>query len=157
MTSESSSHHEDHGHHGPHVMPLSMLFTIFGALIFFTLLTVAVGQFSLGKWEILITMMIATTKAILVAVFFMHLKYDRPFNAMIFSFSLFFVALFLGIVLMDVGAYKENLVPPSAPAAAAVETAETPSTDTGDDASTGESATAPEEEPEAASEPAPVA
>lgn len=129
MTSEASNHSEEHGHddhHGPdghHVMSLPMMFGIFGALIFFTALTVAVGQFSLGRWEILITMMIATTKATLVALFFMHLLYDRPFNAMMFSFSLFFVALFLGIVLMDRGAYTEDLVPPvrteAAPAAAA--------------------------------------
>lgn len=117
MTSDASSHSEEHGHdeHGPdghHVMSLPMMFGIFGALIFFTALTVAVGQFSLGRWEILITMMIATTKATLVALFFMHLLYDRPFNAMMFSFSLFFVALFLGIVLMDRSAYSENLVPP---------------------------------------------
>lgn len=125
MTSDASSHSEEHGHDehshdGHHVMPLPVLFGIFGALIFFTALTVAVGQFSLGRWEILITMMIATTKAILVAVFFMHLKYDRPFNAMIFSFSLFFVALFLGIVLMDVGAYKDDLIPPEPKVSAVV-------------------------------------
>lgn len=117
MTSEASSPSEAHGHdgHGPdghHVMPLPLMFGIFGALIFFTILTVAVGQFPLGRWEILITMMIATTKATLVAVFFMHLLHDRPFNAMIFSFSLFFVALFLGIVLMDRGQYDDDLVPP---------------------------------------------
>ncbi|MEP3482613.1 MAG: cytochrome C oxidase subunit IV family protein [Fuerstiella sp.] len=129
MTSDASNHSEEHGHddhHGPdghHVMSLPMMFGIFGALIFFTALTVAIGQFSLGRWEILITMMIATTKATLVALFFMHLLYDRPFNAMMFSFSLFFVALFLGIVLMDRGAYSEDLVPPvraeAAPAAPA--------------------------------------
>lgn len=154
MTSESSSHHGDHDHSGPHVMPLPMLFGIFGALIFFTLLTVAVGQFSLGRWEILITMMIATTKAVLVAVFFMHLKYDRPFNAMIFSFSLFFVALFLGIVLMDVGSYKESLVPPPEPAAAAAEPADAPA-EASEDA---DEATPPaEEEGEAETEPAPAA
>lgn len=125
MTSDASTHSHDHDHDGHHVMPLPILFGIFGALIFFTILTVAVGQFSLGKWEILITMMIATTKATLVAVFFMHLKYDRPFNAMIFSFSLFFVALFLGIVLMDVGSYKEDLVAPEpAVSQSATETSE---------------------------------
>lgn len=156
MTSESSSHHEDHDHSGHHVMPLSMLFTIFGALIFLTLLTVTVGQFSLGKWEILITMMIATTKAILVAVFFMHLKYDRPFNAMIFSFSLFFVALFLGIVLMDVGAYKENLIPPAAPAAAATEMVD-PEAAAGEGEDAAKPAAAPAEDKKADAEPAPIA
>ena len=146
MTSDASNHSEEHGHneHGPdghHVMPLPLMFAIFGALIFFTALTVAIGQFSLGRWEILITMMIATTKATLVAVYFMHLRYDRPFNAMMFSFSLFFVALFLGIVLMDRSAYIDDLVPPparvvttaptasGAPAETAAPAAQQPATD----------------------------
>lgn len=109
--SESAHHHG--AHHGPHVhvMPLSMLFTIFSALIFFTIATVVISKFHLGAWEVPITMAIATTKATLVAVYFMHLRYDSPFHAMIFCFSLFFVALFLGGTLTDVRAYQKDLIP----------------------------------------------
>lgn len=92
-------------------MSLSMLFTIFAALIFFTIATVVISKFDLGPWEIPITMAIATTKAALVAVYFMHLRYDNPFHAMIFCFSLFFVGLFLGGTLMDVRAYQKDLIP----------------------------------------------
>ena len=107
-----------HGAH-VHVMPLSTLFGIFAALIVFTITTVVISKFHLGAWEVPITLAIATTKAILVAVYFMHLRYDNPFNAMIFCFSLFFVGLFLGGSLMDVHAYQKDLTPMTAPPDAA--------------------------------------
>lgn len=129
MSHEHHAHHGqapaggDHGHGAHvHVMPLSVLFAIFTLLIVFTAMTVVIAQFHLGKWEVPITMLIATTKATLVAVYFMHLRYDNPFNAMIFVFSLLFVGLFLGGALMDVGQYQDSLIPPvvqDAPAAAA--------------------------------------
>ena len=100
---------------------MSILFTIFGLLLAFTVITVVISKFHLGAWEVPITMAIATFKATLVAVYFMHLRYDNPFNAMIFVFSLFFVGLFLGGALIDVTHYQKDLIPPTItePAAAA--------------------------------------
>ena len=108
----TAAHHDD-GHGGiSHVMPLKLLFRVFAALIALTALTVFVAQTDLGSWEIVITMIIATTKATLVAVYFMHLKYDSPFNATILAFSLLFVALFIGFTLIDVERYQPDLIPP---------------------------------------------
>jgi len=116
-------------------MPLRILFTIFGLLLAFTVITVVISKFHLGAWEVPITMAIATFKATLVAVYFMHLRYDNPFNAMIFVFSLFFVGLFLGGSLIDVTQYQKDLIPPtitepvaapSDPAAAPADTKATP-------------------------------
>lgn len=104
--------HAAHGLH-VHVMPLSVLFTIFGTLIVLTLATVIVSRFPLGAWEVPIAMTIATVKATLVAVYFMHLRYDNPFNAMVFVFSLLFVGLFLGGALMDVQSYQQDLIAPT--------------------------------------------
>ena len=95
-----------------------MLLGVFFALLTLTALTVAVAQFDLGAWEIVITMLIATVKASLVAVYFMHLRYDSPFNALIFVFSLLFVALFIGFTLVDVDRYQGDLVPPGGAQAA---------------------------------------
>jgi len=100
-------------------MPLSVLFTIFGLLLAFTVITVVISKFHLGALEVPITMAIATFKATLVAVYFMHLRYDNPFNAMIFTFSLFFVGLFLGGALIDVTHYQKDLIPPTPIEAAA--------------------------------------
>ena len=60
-------------------------------------------------------MAIATVKATLVALYFMHLRYDRPFNAVVFVSALVFVTLFVGIALIDTAAYQPELIPGYAP------------------------------------------
>ena len=53
---------------------------------------------------------VATIKAILVSLYFMHLRWDRPFNAIILVGSFLFLGIFLGFALLDTGEYKENLI-----------------------------------------------
>jgi len=55
-------------------------------------------------------------KASLVALYFMHLRYDRPFLAIVFVTSLVFVMLFVGLALMDTVEYQPELIPGFAPA-----------------------------------------
>jgi cytochrome c oxidase subunit 4 len=116
----SDSAHTDHGHsHGAgdhghghglaHVMPLPILIGVFLALIFFTIVTVAVTAIDLGKLNIWIAMGIATIKALLVAIFFMHLRYDKPLSSILFFGSFIFVFLFLGVVLIDRHAYEADM------------------------------------------------
>lgn len=95
------THHGDSHHHGPHVMSPTALLTVFGALIALTILTVAAAQISFGAWEVWVSLGIASVKASLVALYFMHLRYDKPFNAIVFVSSLAFVGLFLALTLMD--------------------------------------------------------
>lgn len=98
----------DHAHDGshPHVMPLSILVSTFAALIVLTVITVSASKLSLGAAEIWVAMGIATVKALLVATYFMHLRYDKPFNALLILFSLVFAAIFVGMVLVDSQAYQ---------------------------------------------------
>src|SRR5262245_20105334 len=52
---------------------------VFGALLVLTLVTVGVSYLDLPEVEtVVVALMIATTKASLVAMFFMHLKGERP-------------------------------------------------------------------------------
>jgi cytochrome c oxidase subunit 4 len=111
------SHTDNHGghasgdHHGfSHPMPIWMLLSVFFALLFLTGLTVFQSQFDLGNAEIWLSLTIATIKAALVILFFMHLLWDKPINAIIILGSLIFVALFLGFTLMDAEGYRENLI-----------------------------------------------
>ena len=101
----------DHGEHNPiaHVMPVPMLLGVFFALLTLTALTVFLGGFDLGRYEIAVAMGIATVKAILVATFFMHLRYDNPLNSAILLFSLIFVALFIGMMILDTQGYKAEI------------------------------------------------
>ena len=103
--------HSDGGEHNPiaHVMPPWMLIAVFAALLTLTIATVVIAGFELGNYEVLVAMAIATVKAVLVATFFMHLKYDTPLNAAILAFSLIFVALFLGLTVLDTQAYRGDV------------------------------------------------
>lgn len=87
----------------------AMLLTVFASLLLLTFVTVIAAQMQLGRYEIWVSLGIATIKASLVIFFFMHLLYDKPLNGVIFAFSLFFVALFLGFTLMDSTAYQDRV------------------------------------------------
>lgn len=100
--------HDHHDHHDPndggvhvHVHPSSLYLKVFGALLFFTALTVAVGEVHLGAWNFFIAVVIATIKAALVALFFMHLKDDDRFNGLIFVGSLLFMGIFFVYTMND--------------------------------------------------------
>ncbi len=98
--------------HGHTIIPMSTLRAILGALLLFTFLTVFAARAEIWFAEAFnvaipdwvnasIAMGIAVVKALLVALFFMQLKYDNPLNAIIFSSCLFCVALFLFISAYD--------------------------------------------------------
>lgn len=82
-------------------MPVWILLSVFFALTFLTIVTVAQASFDLGSFDVAVTMVIATIKATLVMLFFMHLAYDKPFNLIIFLSSFVFVALFIIFTLTD--------------------------------------------------------
>jgi cytochrome c oxidase subunit 4 len=113
-THHPSGHGSDggHGHHSgfSHPMPVWMLLAVFFALLGLTFLTVFQAQFDLGNAEIWLSLTIATIKAGLVILFFMHLLWDKPLNAIVILGSLIFVALFLGFTMMDAEGYRENLI-----------------------------------------------
>ena len=53
---------------------------------------------------------VATIKGSLVALYFMHLRWDRPYNAIIFVASLLFLGVFLGFALLDTAEYNPSLI-----------------------------------------------
>lgn len=98
------------GHpHVSHVIPVQVLLAVFFALIVFTGVTVAITWFDLGEWNLLAALGIATVKASLVALYFMHLRYDSPFNGLLLVTALVFVALFLSLTIMDSVEYQPDI------------------------------------------------
>lgn len=104
----AADQHQEHGL--AHVMPVRVLVNIFLILVLLTIVTVGATFFPTGSFEIWISLGIATVKASLVAAYFMHLRYDNPMNAVLFAFGLIFVALFLGLTMMDTHQYQEDLM-----------------------------------------------
>ena len=60
-------------------------------------------QFGSGAINIVIALTIATIKAIIVALFFMHLLHDKPVNAVIAVAGFVFLGIFLLFDFLDVG------------------------------------------------------
>lgn len=75
---------------------------ILGVLLVLTVLTVLFHNMHLGSLAAPVAFLIATTKAILVMGFFMHMKYDTLINKIIFGSAFFFVALLFVITVLDV-------------------------------------------------------
>ncbi len=114
-----TSHQTSEPHQGPaagHVVPFKILVRVWGTLLALTLLTVGVAAVDLGRLNLEIALLIAIVKASLVLLFFMHMRYDRPMNAIVFVTALFFASLFIYITLMDTRAYQPNTIPGFAPA-----------------------------------------
>ena len=102
--------HADHDDGEVHVHALSvgLLLKVFLSLAALTVLTVLTGKADLHGLDLGVALIIATVKASLVCLFFMHLKYDKPFHGMIFLFSVMFVGLFLAFVSLDKGQYEKD-------------------------------------------------
>jgi len=103
-----SGHHE-HGAVG-HIVPIRMLVATCTVLLVLTGITVWVAKFDfenvhLGEMNILIAMGVATVKALLVCLIFMHLRWERTFIGFFFLSSVLFVGIFVLFALMDT---KEN-------------------------------------------------
>lgn len=86
---------------GHHIVPKTVLLQVFGGLIALTILTVGAAYVPLGPLNVPVAIGIAVAKASLVVLFFMHLKYDNPVNALTFTIGTIFVVVFVGITLMD--------------------------------------------------------
>ncbi len=104
MTHETQTHA-----HPQHVAPARVLIGVFLSLLVLTVLTVAATHLDLGRYNILLALGIAVLKAGLVALYFMHLRWDSLFNGVIFIVAMLFVALFISLALVDSSHYYETI------------------------------------------------
>jgi cytochrome c oxidase subunit 4 len=114
----ATEHHDAHDDHGlSHVATIKVLLSTGGTLLLLTLLTVAATKIDFGaNINLGIAMVIAVTKATLVILFFMHLRYDRLFHSVVFVSAILAASLFVGFTLMDSGQYQQtNIWHPTAP------------------------------------------
>lgn len=110
------AHASDHAPHGQadhgvaHHVPFWVLVAVFAGLLLLTFITVTAIKINIGPvTNLCIALVIATAKASLVVLYFMHLKYERPFNAVILIGTLLFVSLFIGFALLDSIQYQPNI------------------------------------------------
>jgi len=104
----AAAHHHDHGL--AHTTPVPLLLGILGALMFLTIVTVAVTAVDLGaQGNLVVAMVIATIKAALVVAFFMHLVWDKKLHLILFLTSVLFLILFLSLSTNDRGEYQPDI------------------------------------------------
>jgi cytochrome c oxidase subunit 4 len=90
--------HEEHAHHI--VSPVVYL-TILFALLVGTALTIWASYVDLGVWNPIIALAIACTKATLVVLFFMHVKYSSRLTMLTVGAGVFMFLTLISMTLAD--------------------------------------------------------
>ncbi|RLS47048.1 MAG: hypothetical protein DWH86_01535 [Planctomycetota bacterium] len=109
-----------------HVVPVKYLVGAGVALLFLTVITVAVRYIDLGEANLMLALAIAVVKATIVALIFMHLRWDRPFNLLVLIGSIVFVGIMLAFSAMDVHQNSPTIFNGNAPEAESVMQANAP-------------------------------
>ncbi len=89
-------------HEQPHILSYGKLALVLGMLLVLTGVTVAVSYIHMGFWNVPIALTIASLKASLVLLFFMHLKYEGPIIRYSFLSTVTFLAIMIGFTFWDV-------------------------------------------------------
>ena len=106
MTQDRMNHYEDEPHAVSQAMPHHHVpyMKVFFALIVLTFITVGIGiylRFENEAVNVLLALLIAATKASLVSMFFMHLKFEGKLIIMIFIVPLALCVLLVVALLPD--------------------------------------------------------
>jgi cytochrome c oxidase subunit IV len=88
-------------HSTHHIVPKSLYYLIFLALMVGTAVTWWVATIDLGLMNNVIMLGIAVTKATLVVLFFMHVKYSSKLTWLIVGGSVFFLLILIFLTLND--------------------------------------------------------
>lgn len=84
-----------------HVVPRKIYLTIVIVLLALTGLTYWAATIDLGPMNVVIALVIATCKATLVVLFFMHARYSPRRTRVVIISGIFWLALLLGLTLSD--------------------------------------------------------
>lgn len=84
-----------------HVAPIRMYYGVFLALLIGTALTVVVAFFDLGYFNNVVMLTIACAKALLVVLFFMHVRWSSRLTWVVASSGFFWLLILFGITMAD--------------------------------------------------------
>ncbi|HZL91520.1 MAG TPA: cytochrome C oxidase subunit IV family protein [Pirellulaceae bacterium] len=98
-----SAAHEHPGSaaHGEHHPQASVYYVVFAALLVLLAVTVGVAQFDLGPLNFFVAALIATTKALLIMLFFMHVRYSPPLIWLVAFAGFAWLAILFAFTLAD--------------------------------------------------------
>lgn len=84
-----------------HVVSPKIYVSVFLALMFFTVLTVVVAYYDLGRANVFIALTIAVIKATLVVLFFMHVRWSSRLTMVFVLAGLFWLVIMVTLTLSD--------------------------------------------------------
>jgi len=84
-----------------HIVSPKIYIAIFAALMLGTGITVWAAFQNFGPFNIVIALVIATIKATLVVLYFMHARYSPRRTQLVIVCSVFWLAIMLGLTLSD--------------------------------------------------------
>jgi cytochrome c oxidase subunit 4 len=84
-----------------HIVPRSTYYIIFALLMVFTAITVAIAFVDLGALNAVAALTIASLKATLVVLFFMHVKYSTRLTWAVAVGSVFWLGILLALLSSD--------------------------------------------------------
>jgi cytochrome c oxidase subunit IV len=95
-----------------HIATVKSYVGIFLALMVLTTITVLVAYVNLGQLNKVVALGIATFKATLVVLYFMHVKYSSRLTKLVVVSGFFFLLLLLSLTMVDYGSREWLPVPP---------------------------------------------
>jgi len=78
---------------------------VYLGLLVLTAVTIAVAKIELGRFSVLGALVIASIKATLVLLYFMHLRYEKPIFLIMFTVAVGFLTIAIGFTFFDI-AYR---------------------------------------------------
>jgi cytochrome c oxidase subunit 4 len=86
-----------------HVSPIKLYIGIFLTLMVLTAVTIAVAYVNLGQLNKVVALSIASFKATLVVLYFMHVTYASRMTKLIVVTGFFFLMILLSLTMVDYG------------------------------------------------------
>jgi cytochrome c oxidase subunit 4 len=94
-----------HGDEAHHIVPMSVYYRVFAALMVLLIITLAAAAVDLstvwGPLNIIIAMTIAVVKAVLVVLYFMHVRYSSRLTWFFAGAAFIWLAIMFSITLAD--------------------------------------------------------
>jgi cytochrome c oxidase subunit IV len=84
-----------------HIVPPKVYATVWAALLILLVATVALAYIPLGPLHVVVAISIAFAKAILIVLFFMHVRYKQPLVIVFVCAGLFWLAIMFTLALGD--------------------------------------------------------
>ncbi|MFN8005620.1 MAG: cytochrome C oxidase subunit IV family protein [Terriglobia bacterium] len=83
------------------IVPLRIYFIVFAALMVLTAVTIFVSYHDMGPLNNVVALTIAVTKATLVILYFMHVRYSPSLTKLVAAGSFLWLVILLSITMMD--------------------------------------------------------